>query len=80
MMASSIYFFFDKGNILISRRYQLHSASASTWCQETSRDIKDAHSQREKEKNKKGPSQSEQRVAAAHTDLYSQGFLFSSSY
>jgi hypothetical protein len=42
-------YFFDKGNILISKRYQLHPASAPTWCQETSRDIR-IHTAKEKRK------------------------------
>jgi hypothetical protein len=41
--------FFDKEDILVSRRYQLHPASAITSCPNG---IKDAHSQK-REKNYK---------------------------
>jgi hypothetical protein len=41
-------YFFDKEDILISRRYQLHPASATTYCPI---DNTDAHSQNKKKKN-----------------------------
>jgi hypothetical protein len=45
--------FFDKGNILISKRYQLHSASATT---HHSNDTMDAHNQKREKKTKKQKS------------------------
>jgi hypothetical protein len=46
----SLFYFFNKEHILISRRYQLHPASAATSCPD---DIKDAHSQKREELQKK---------------------------
>jgi hypothetical protein len=46
----AILFFFDKEHILISRRYQLHSASATTSCPN---DIKDARNQKKRRITKK---------------------------
>ena len=45
-----LYIFFDKGNILISREYQLHSVFATTQCP---KDIVDAHSQTQKRRRRK---------------------------
>jgi hypothetical protein len=45
--------FFDKGNILISIKYQLHPASATTHCLS---DNTDAHSQKKKEELQKRKS------------------------
>ena len=45
--SSHIWTFFEKGNILISQRYQLHLVAAST---KSHKDIQDAHSQRKKNK------------------------------
>jgi hypothetical protein len=48
--SDSTHFFFDKGNILISRRYQLHPASATT---HHPNGTTDAHSQKQEKKTKK---------------------------
>ena len=51
--AQTLYFF-EKGNILISRRYQLHPASAPTRCHQTSRmhTAKNKIKKRERKKTK----------------------------
>ena len=61
--------FFDKGNILISKRYWLHPASATTKYQEQVETSRMHTANRIKEeKRKTTPCQSDQRLAAAENN------------